>query len=161
MRHATPRSHEELHHQSVDAITEQAAEFLREHSERVTVARTAVVRVLAVHTNYLSAETIVDLVHAAHPEVHRATVYRTIDLFVELGMISRLPGDGGANTYHLLLVSHSSEHLHGQCRICHRIIHLPTNAFAQTVAALTPAFTWEPSQSSLIGLCENCATSVP
>lgn len=151
-----PHSHEELHRASSTDVA-GALELLREHGERVTAPRLAMLEVLASQTEYLSAEAIAELVQAHNPAVHRATVYRSIERFVELGMLSRLPGASGASIYHLALVDHSHQHLHGQCRRCQAVVHLPVSAFDAAVRSLTPEFHWEPEHSSLIGLCADCA----
>lgn len=152
------QSHEHAHaHAAHDGLV-QAAARLRAAGERVTNQRLAMLEVLATHVDYLTADELVALVQQKHPNIHRATVYRTLDRFVELGLVSRLPGNGGATVFHLAALAHSHEHLHGQCRSCRAVVNLPSDAFDGVIAALTSNFIFEPDQSALFGLCAHCAS---
>lgn len=151
------QEHELVHSRAArDAVT-SAAYRLRDRGERVTDQRLAMLEVLASRADYLSADDLAGLVQHAHPHFHRATVYRTLDLFVELGLVSRLPGNNGASVYHLAALTRAHEHLHGQCLRCRTVVNLPSDAFASAFSRLLPEFQFDPEQSALFGLCANCA----
>ncbi len=157
--HHGHRSHEQLHQGDADAAVTRALDRMKLQGERITSARKAIVEVLASQVDHLSADDIANDVAERNPEVHRATVYRTLDKLEEFGLLSRLPSSTGGNLYHLLTMDERHHHLHVQCRKCHIVIHVPEEAFSSTIAALQPEFALEPSYSSLMGLCPHCASA--
>lgn len=150
-------SHALLHRGDPAEAIEAALEVLRSTGERVTQPRRVVIEVLAVTPEHIGAEQLVDAVEAVDPGIHRATVYRTLDLFSSLGIVSHLHSAGGSALYHLATVAPGHEHLHGRCRRCGRVVDLPADALDVAVAQLAGAFRLEPGQSALVGLCEACA----
>lgn len=160
MKH-THASHEQIHHEDSDRVIERTIEILRSRGERITVARIDIVRELALQVDHRSAEDIALAVALRNPDVHRATVYRTLDRFDELGLLSKLPGSTGGSTYHLLS-DHDNHHshVHAQCRRCQKVVHLSADAFTQVTRELQPEFTFEPSYSALMGICSECQSAL-
>ena len=65
-----------------------ALDKLKAVGGRVTSARIAVLSVLESRPDHLSADAIATEVQVLQPAVHRATVYRTLDSLVEVGVVS-------------------------------------------------------------------------
>jgi Fur family ferric uptake transcriptional regulator len=151
-------AHEHLHSGASDAALHAAIEALRERGERVTLARRAVLETLARTHEHLSADDVAVLLEAAHPTVHRASVYRTLDLLTRLGIVSHIHANGGATVYHLAAPA-GHEHLHAHCRLCGAVVVVPADALATTSARVASAtgFRVEPAQSALVGVCAECA----
>jgi Fur family transcriptional regulator, ferric uptake regulator len=91
-------------------------------------------------------------------DVHRATVYRTLDLLVAAGVVAYGHAAGGAARYHLTVTGTAHEHLHGHCRGCGTVVPLPVDAFDATSARLRAAtgFVLDAGQSAFAGLCRSC-----
>lgn len=164
-QHLTPvrgrlDSHARLHHGDPAAVVEVALDVLRDTGERVTEPRRVVIEVLAITTQPIGAEQLVAAIEAIDPGIHRATVYRTLDLFSDLGIVSQLQSASGAALYHLAAVVHGHEHLHGRCRECGRIVDLPADALDDATARLAGTFRLEPGKSALVGLCSACARAI-
>jgi len=149
-------SHEQMHHGDTYYIARQLIEKLRLAGERLTPARIAVLEVLSEQVDHLSAEDLASLVSLRDPDIHRATVYRTLDLFDELGLLSRLPGPTGGNLYHLYTPDEHHSHLHVQCRKCTKVTHVPEEAFDSVLQELASTIKFEPTYSALIGVCLDC-----
>ncbi|MFN0315289.1 MAG: Fur family transcriptional regulator [Burkholderiales bacterium] len=66
---------------------ESLVEMLREHRIAPTHQRIEIAAVLFGRQEHLSANRVLALVNERHPETSRATVYNTLRLFVERGMI--------------------------------------------------------------------------
>jgi Fur family transcriptional regulator, iron response regulator len=66
---------------------EQLADMLRAHGVNPTHQRTEIAHVLYSRQEHLSADQILALVNERHPETSRATVYNTLNLFVEKKLI--------------------------------------------------------------------------
>jgi Fur family ferric uptake transcriptional regulator len=62
---------------------------LRERGFKVTPQRTLLLQVLAAQATHLDAEEIYALAHAHDASISLATVYRTLNLYVELNMLDR------------------------------------------------------------------------
>lgn len=76
--------------------------LLREKGLKVTTQRLAVLTVLSQKADsHLTAEEIYDLVKVENPEIGLATVYRTVQLLLELKIIDRIYLDDGYVRYEL------------------------------------------------------------
>jgi Fur family ferric uptake transcriptional regulator len=151
-------AHEHLHRGAADAALLAAIEALRERGERVTLARRAVLEVLARTHEHVSADDLAVLLEDTHPSVHRASVYRTLDLLTRLGIVSHIHAGAGATVYHLAAAA-GHEHLHAHCRLCGSVVVVPADALATTSARVVSAtgFRVEPAQSALVGVCAECS----
>lgn len=149
-------THRELHAAAERDAVREAGDLLREHGERMTASRRAVLSALAKHSEPLSAENVVALVE--HAGVHRSTVYRTLDLFVAMGFVSTNRAIGAARRYHLIAVGPGSEHLHGHCDGCGTVVPLPLDVLDPTILrqGSDDAFAIDPRLSVLIGRCRAC-----
>ncbi|MCC7546499.1 MAG: transcriptional repressor [Burkholderiales bacterium] len=63
------------------------AGVLRQHGINPTHQRIEIARALFARFEHLSADQILALVNEGHPETSRATVYNTLNLFVQRGLI--------------------------------------------------------------------------
>lgn len=68
-------------------VIDQAEALLHERGFKVTPQRTLILQVLAGQTHYLEAGEVYDLAHGIDASVSLATVYRTLSLFAELGLV--------------------------------------------------------------------------
>ncbi|WP_404433854.1 transcriptional repressor [Microbacterium lacus] len=154
-------THAHLHHSSPDAAVEVALDALRARGERVTTARRAVLDVLARTHEHLSADQVVADLEKVAPDVHRATVYRTLEMLADLGVLSHLHSTGGATVYHFASSPEGHEHLHAQCRVCGAIIVIPADALAEASVRVSRAtgFAIDGPQSTLMGVCAECIAS--
>ncbi len=163
--HGTPPArdstdpHAGLHHDSPERAEQAGIAALRDHGERVTDARRAVLGVLARTHEHVSADHVVALLEHGDPRVHRATVYRTLEVLAERGIVSSLHTAGGATAYHLATPAPGHEHLHAYCRVCGDVVVIPADCLDEAVREVTrvSGLTIDPQQSTLIGVCARCA----
>lgn len=141
------------HHGDVKGQLDRALAYMKTRGERITLPRRRVLKVLVDHHDHLSAEEIAARIDGE--DVHRATVYRILDRFADLGIVSVRQLQGEAAAYHLAV----SEHLHGHCRGCGAVTALPPEAFETLRAALTldAGFQLDLHRSTLTGLCLRCS----
>lgn len=90
---------------------------------RFTMPRQIILDVLSKTTDHLSAEEIYMTVHKVYPAIGLTTVYRTLELLVQMGLVFKFDfGDGGAR-YELSEGPKSiGHHHHLLCTGCRRII---------------------------------------
>lgn len=77
-------------------------EILRQKGLKVTNQRIKVLEVLSnSHDKHLTAEEIYELIKVDYPEIGLATVYRTIQLLLELNLVDRINLDDGFVRYEI------------------------------------------------------------
>jgi Fur family ferric uptake transcriptional regulator len=129
---------------------------IRAGGGRVTPARRAVLRaVLEGAEHHFTAADIVDAVEGAAPRPDRATVYRTLDLLTEIGLLTPLQLDGDAAVYH------RTDHRHGHlvCVVCGAIVEIPGPTLERLGAAVErqTGFRIDPERVAVPGSCARCA----
>src|SRR3954470_21936272 len=82
---------------------------LRARGYRLTPRRLMVVEVLAANGGHLTVEEILAAVRACHPQINKTTVYRTLEMLRELGIVVMTDLGGGKLEYEL--ISHPHHHL--------------------------------------------------
>lgn len=102
-------------------------------------------------------QTIQVLVRRAAGQVDRATIYRTIELFEELGVVHRL--NIGWKYKIELSDMFSGHHHHFYCTNCQKTYKLSPNPMLETMIDSVTAkegFSPRGHQLEVHGLCENC-----
>ncbi len=137
-----------------DGRLEAALELLRARGGRVTSARRAVLSALLDHEEHAGAEALAEVVHASHPDVHLSTVYRTLDAFEQLGVVTHVHLGHGRAVYHLT----DEIHHHAVCERCGSVVQLPLALFAQLHDRLRDDFGFEVDAHhfALAGHCARC-----
>lgn len=146
-------------HTHDDNSVERALDRLRARGHRITGARHAVIEALATIDGHPSAEQLSEQVRELHPTVHRATVYRTLETLASLGVVTQVHVGGSATTYHLAGDATGLEdHLHASCRVCGRIIDLPSDLLDPIKRRLAQEsdFQLDPPHIALSGTCHTC-----
>lgn len=101
--------------------------LLKDKGLKVTGQRLLVLEIMAVHPGeHLTAEEIFDLARAKSPEIGLATIYRALQVLVELNVIDKLSFDDGFARYELgqELGSERHHHHHAICLGCKTVISL-------------------------------------
>lgn len=151
---------------STDAVLEQtAAAILRGIGQRVTKPRVAVLsRVLAAGSEHVSADTLFDEVRTHDADVHRATIYRTLESLTDAGVLRHVHLDRGLRAYHLAETAETNgpgQHLHAQCARCGAVVDLPPGVLGDTGDRIRTAtgFHLDATHAALSGLCQECAAA--
>src|ERR687891_2547482 len=84
------------HSSEIATWDEQLARSLRERGQRVTSQRLLIHRALRELDRHVSAEEVLAAVSPSLPNVSLPTVYATLDLFGELGIVRRGSAGSGA-----------------------------------------------------------------
>lgn len=129
--------------------------LVRRRGGRITTARRAIVAALVGAGHHVTAEELADVVQAAHPDVHRSTVYRTLDVLSGLGVVVHAHLGHGPAVYHLV----DEAHYHLVCQACGRVRELPASVLAPVAGRLTRdyQFVLDPTHFALGGQCVACA----
>jgi Fur family transcriptional regulator, ferric uptake regulator len=136
---------------------DQAIEAIRVAGGRITIDRRAVVEALDRSHDHLTAEQLADAVWATHPDVNLATIYRTLELFEQLGIAFHVHIGHGPSRWHLA----DDVHHHLVCELCDKVIEIPDSTFDPLRVRLEAdtGFVIDPHHFSLSGRCAECATA--
>ena len=128
---------------------------LRAAGKRITSQRRLVVDILAESSGHLDAADIYELGRQRDPRLSLSTVYRTLSMLKETGVVRELHLDDEHHHYEL---DGEDEHSHLVCRGCGRIIEVDSTAFAQAASDLGAAHDCEiaSAQVELSGYCAEC-----
>ncbi len=132
---------------------------LRENGGRMTPARRALVTALVEAEGHVTADDLAELVQRSHPDVHRSTIYRTLDALEDLDVVDHVHLGHGRAVYHLL----DDPHQHLVCEVCGAVIEVPDHLFAPLAARLAEGygFTLRPNHFAVLGRCASCAGAGP
>lgn len=137
------------------ASADEVLDLLRSRGGRVTAARRAVVEAMLADGHHTTADEVVARVQARHPEVHRSTVYRTLDRLQELGVVTHVHLGHGPSSYHLT----GRPHHHAVCEVCGTVVELPWDALDGLAQRLRAEHGFELAHQhfALSGRCARCA----
>jgi Fur family ferric uptake transcriptional regulator len=133
----------------------QAKLLLTENGVRATPQRVIVVEELAREENDVTAAQIYDRLRRRGTNVGLATVYRTLALLHQRGVVDTLTHHAGELCYRLCGGYH---HHHLVCTGCHRVVELRNCDLEPWVkrSAGKHGFTATDHQVEIVGLCADC-----
>jgi Fur family transcriptional regulator, ferric uptake regulator len=97
------------------------AQLLADHDLRVTGQRLLVLGAMVRERNDVTAQTLHERLRRTHPKLGLATVYRTLNVLADAGVLDRLHHDSSTTCYRYCSPGH---HHHLTCRVCHTVVEL-------------------------------------
>jgi Fur family ferric uptake transcriptional regulator len=139
---------------SLDTRTREIDADLRARGYRLTPRRLVVVEVLAAHDGHLTVEDILSEVKSRHPSTNKTTVYRTLELLRELGMVVVTDLGGGKLEYELV----GRPHHHLICEECGARIEVEDRFLEPLRQSLWEqyGFCTNLDHFALFGVCPQC-----
>ena len=98
---------------------EKVDEVLKDGGFKLTSQRRAIVAEIATRHEHLTPAAIYERVHHKHPKIGLVTIYRTIEILAELGLICEVHRDGGRG---YLLRRPAGHHHHLVCSGCGKVV---------------------------------------
>lgn len=131
------------------------ADRLRRTGHRVTTQRLVILGALQAD-EHVSAEEVLSRVERQLPAVNRSTVYRTLELFRDLGLVSETDLGGGVRQFELI---EETRHHHLICHGCGAITEFDDALVAPLRQALrdTHQFDATVDHLAVFGWCAACA----
>jgi Fur family transcriptional regulator, ferric uptake regulator len=128
---------------------------LRASGLRWTPQRRTILDVLAASDGHVTGAELVERCRAIDPTTTPSTVYRTLDVLEDLGVVRHHHGPDGREEFHVLP---RTEHGHLHCRACSRSWEVSATEVAPMLDALRSrrGFEADISHMSLVGLCAEC-----
>ncbi len=122
---------------------------------RMTTARRALVTALLAAPGHVTADDLAEVVQRDHPDVHRSTIYRTLESLEQMGIVDHVHLGHGRAVYHLA----DDPHQHLVCEQCGAVTEAPDELFAPLAARLREeyGFAIRPNHFAVLGRCRGCA----
>ena len=137
---------------------EEIEAVLRERGLSITPQRQAIARCLSEHGGHWTAAELLARVAGEFPLASRATVYSTVRLLRDLGVIAALPAPGGE----LRFDADPEPHQHFVCLRCGQLEDVPDGWFPVALPPdAKPSFEVQRFRVVAEGLCANCAQAAP
>ena len=128
---------------------------LRGRGLRITPQRVIILQAIESLSGHVTVEEIYTAVQEVNAYISLATVYRTLDMLKDLGLVAE--SNMGTSTTHYALRTHSDHH-HAVCRICNRSIDLPLDYFESMARRLDNEhhFVADVNHLVILGWCREC-----
>lgn len=134
-------------------------EDLKKKGYKLTPQRRSIVdTIIDNEGKHLTAEEIYDKVKISCPEIGLATVYRTILLLEELGVISRLDLNDGCSRYEIVHSNETHRHHHLICNNCHKVSEVQDDLLEELEGDIEKQYNFKIVDHSLkfYGICDEC-----
>lgn len=130
-------------------------EHLRHEGVRVTPQRLIVLEALAAHSGHISADEILQWVSARYPAINLATIYRTLDLLISIGLVAQTDFGSGVSFFELV---GDSPHHHLVCEHCHAVLEIDDDVLLPIHENILRdyGFRTNPRHLALFGYCREC-----
>lgn len=128
---------------------------LKARGYRVTPQRAIILEAIEGLSGHMTAEDIFEVVQHTSAYISLATVYRTLDLLKELGLITE--SHMGTTTTHYAPITHGPHH-HAVCRKCNHTIELSHEVFEPIAEELRTkkGFVADVNHLVIFGWCSEC-----
>lgn len=134
-------------------------ERLKEKGCKLTLQRRSVLDVLIEHCNeHLSTEEIYGRVKEKYPEIGLATVYRTVQLFEDMGIIDRLNFDDGCSRFELASEDTVHHHHHLICETCNKVYEVENDLLDEIEKEIESKYHFRIHDHNVMfyGKCKEC-----
>jgi len=130
-------------------------DILRAEGSRLTPQRMMVVEAIESSSDHISAEEIHARARAQYPYINISTVYRTLDLLKEKGLVAETDLGGGRFLYHPV---GKAQHHHLVCRKCGKVTDIDTAVFDRLKGDLNTRYSFDADLEhiAIFGTCDSC-----
>ena len=138
--------------------TEEVRSIFEENNQKFTKQRELIFNVLKNSSEkHLTPEQLFSIVHEDHKQVGIATVYRTLNIFEELGIVNKQEFTDQAYTYEIMN-SDNDHHDHIICTSCGKILEDEFLSVDDVKSSLKKDYNFDLSYYSLriYRICSDC-----
>ena len=136
-------------------------DILRQRHYKLTPQRRAVIDVIAHSHAHLTPAAIYSKARQVYPHVGLVTIYRTLGILAELGLICEVHTEGNCRSY--LMRRPSEHHHHLICSDCGRVVDFTGCKFSKLEERLSQetGFEIDSHLFEFHGRCHNCREMAP
>jgi Fur family ferric uptake transcriptional regulator len=130
-------------------------DILREKGYRLTPQRMMVLEAIEASNDHISAEEIHSKARLKYPYINISTVYRTLELLKENGLVTETDLGGGRFLYH---PAGKAQHHHLVCRKCAKVMDIDASEFRQLRDELKAKYSFDAEfeHIAIFGTCASC-----
>ena len=131
-------------------------EYLRSKHLKLTLGRKLVLQEILLYPGHLEAEDLWHILRNKKKRVSRATVYRTLGLLINSGIIRKVDFGHGHSHYERVLAGNYHEHM--ICLKCGKVIEFSDKSIEHFLRKLCEKdrFTSSTHCLQIFGYCKNC-----
>lgn len=136
---------------------------LKEKGYKLTPQRRAIVdNIIKNEGSHLTTEELYDLVKKECPEIGLATVYRTVQLLEDLGVVSKLDLNDGCYRYELVHEDENHHHHHLICSDCGKVIEVQGDLLEVLEHEIESKYNFKIKNHSVkfYGICNECKNKI-
>ena len=128
---------------------------------RLTRPRRVVADLIAARAGHFTAADLVEDATRARSGIGRATVFRALDLLLELGLVERIDLPSGEHAY--VACEPAGHHHHVVCSSCGRTSEIDDSGLRSVVEGAASRTGWaiESHRLELFGRCPECRAAAP
>ena len=140
------------------SIYPQAIELLRSKGSRLTPQRLLILSAVAEGNGHIGVDEVLQHARAAYPYIDISTVYRTLNLFKRLGVVTEVAMSDGL---HFELTDPRRRHHHMVCQNCGKAFDLSPSYLDEFRSRLIGEFGFKPDLDNFTvsGICSTCLSS--
>lgn len=140
-------------HESQDYI-----QTLRDHGYRVTSQRLIVLDAICEIGGHATIGQIIAQVNYFDPGIDKSTIYRALDVLVEVGLVTETLLDKQGKVYTIT----GANHHHLVCQSCGQVLSLPNCEFQQFQRRIQQAYGFmiQSEHMAFKGLCSTCQSKL-
>lgn len=144
-----------LRRPAFDALRARLREHVLRNKLKSSTRRELILETLAALGRHVTAEELLRAVRARDPRIGAATVYRTLRVFQEGGLVAERRFEGGASRFEVVSEEH---HDHLICTSCGAIVEFEDEAIErhQQRVAQAHGFVLREHRHELYGICAAC-----
>jgi len=144
-----------LNRPAFEALRARLREHVVRNKLKSSTRRELILETLAELGRHVTAEELLRAVRARDPRIGAATVYRTLRVFQESGLVAERHFEGGATRFELVSDEH---HDHLICTSCSTIIEFEDEAIERDQHRVAQAygFLLREHRHELYGICPSC-----
>ena len=135
---------------------DEVRERLHERGLRWTPQRRLLLDVLSRTDGHVTGAELIERCRAPDPETTPSTVYRTLDVLEDIGVVRHAHGLDGREEFH---VRPAREHGHLHCSVCHGSWEIEAHEVAGLVGDFrgSRGFRIDLGHLSVVGVCQACS----
>ncbi|MCK4385717.1 MAG: transcriptional repressor [candidate division Zixibacteria bacterium] len=132
------------------------AKYLNSRDLKLTKERKTVLEEISLHTGHLEAEDLWHNLRKKKKRASRATIYRTLDLLVDSGIVRKV--DFGHGHSHYEQVLGHAHHEHMICIKCGKVIEFPDEKIERLIKKLCEKSGFKHTSHcfQIFGYCKEC-----
>ena len=138
----------------------QLSAKLRDRGYRLTLQREIILDVLESISGHIAVDDVYSRVHPRFPQVNMSTIYRTMELLEQEGLVEHIHFHAGVAKWHR---AEEARHQHLVCERCGAEAELDLELVAPLAREIRARHGFEANLAhfAIVGLCQKCQEAPP